>query len=252
VFDIEAKNVATSPLATFLLHYICCETLGKLLIGSRANKPPYIIFQRRADGGLEVDLRKLNPVIQRLGMPLSDDLLDTVFLSEKKTAGQRSCRVLRNAVVHELHGDYVDEVNRRIAELIEAMTKFILEVRAYILARSPLKPYRGPPMTLETAAAAKLCLMVWCKSCGHRSEPDPAEQARWYGPETPVPEWRRPLVCSQCGSRNVDMVNPMILRTAFVIALLMALGGVLSACGFSNTFNYGHGQVACENCGDEQ
>src|SRR5215472_8521725 len=32
------------------------------------------------------------------------------------------------------------------------------------------------------------------------------------------------------------------LRTAFVIALLMALGGVLSARGFKNTFNYGHGQ----------
>lgn len=48
------------------------------------------------------------------------------------------------------------------------------------------------------------------------------------------------------------MGTPMILRTAFVIAVLMALGGVLSACGFSNTFNYGHGQGACENCGDEQ
>ena len=39
------------------------------------------------------------------------------------------------------------------------------------------------------------------------------------------------------------------LRTAFVIALVMALGGVLSACGFKNTFNYGHGQGQCENCG---
>ena len=48
------------------------------------------------------------------------------------------------------------------------------------------------------------------------------------------------------------MGTPMISRTAFVTALLMALGGVLSACGFSNTFNYGHGQGACENCGDEQ
>ena len=53
-------------------------------------------------------------------------------------------------------------------------------------------------------------------------------------------------------SRDDGAVNPMILRTAFVIALLMALGGVLSACGFSNTFNYGHGQGACENCGNEQ
>jgi hypothetical protein len=41
---------------------------------------------------------------------------------------------------------------------------------------------------------------------------------------------------------NTIMVNPMILRTEFVIAMLMALGGVLSAYGFSNTFNYGHGQ----------
>jgi hypothetical protein len=74
-------------------------------------------------------LGKLKPAIQRFGISLSDEVLDTVFLSEKKTAGRRSCRVLRNAVVHELHGDYVDEVNRRIAELIEAMTKFIVEVR---------------------------------------------------------------------------------------------------------------------------
>ena len=57
----------------------------------------------------------------------------------------------------------------------------------------------------------------------------------------------------QVQKENTVIVNPMILRTAFVIALLMALGGVLSACdGFSNTFNYGHGQGACENCSDEQ
>jgi hypothetical protein len=64
----------------------------------------------------------------------------------------------------------------------------------------------GPPMTLGSAAAAHLTLSVSCKACGHRSEPDPAEQARWYGPETTVLEWRARLVCSRCGSRNVDMV----------------------------------------------
>jgi hypothetical protein len=69
-----------------------------------------------------------------------------------------------------------------------------------------MKPYTGPPMTLESAAAAHVRLMVWCKGCGHRSEPDPADQARSYGPETTVPEWHRRLVCSQCGSRDVDMV----------------------------------------------
>ena len=35
---------------------------------------------------------------------------------------------------------------------------------------------------------------------------DPAEQARRYGAETAVPDWRERLVCSRCGSGDVDMV----------------------------------------------
>jgi hypothetical protein len=72
-----------------------------------------------------------------------------------------------------------------------------------------MKPYRGPPMTLASAAAAHLRFMVWCKACGHRSEPKPAEQARWYGPETPVPDWGKRLVSQVrqpqrqlCGERD--------------------------------------------------
>jgi hypothetical protein len=66
--------------------------------------------------------------------------------------------------------------------------------------------YTGPPMTLGNAAAARVRLIVWCTECRHRVEPDPAEQARRYGAETAVPEWRERLVCSACGSRNVNMV----------------------------------------------
>ena len=61
-------------------------------------------------------------------------------------------------------------------------------------------------MTLGSAAAVHLQFMVWCTACGHRSEPDPAEQARWYGPETTVPDWGKRLVCSGCGNRNVSFV----------------------------------------------
>jgi hypothetical protein len=129
VFDIEVKNVTRSPLATFLLHYICCEALGKLLIVSRENVPPYMIFQRKTDGGLEIHLTKLKSSVHRLGVPLSDAALDTVFLSGMKTAGQRSCRVLRNAVAHELQSDHVAEVNHRIAELTKHMADFIEGVR---------------------------------------------------------------------------------------------------------------------------
>jgi hypothetical protein len=61
-------------------------------------------------------------------------------------------------------------------------------------------------MTLGNAAAARVRLIVWCKTCGHRVEPDSGEQAQRYGVETAVPEWRERLVCSACGSRDADMV----------------------------------------------
>jgi hypothetical protein len=53
-----------------------------------------------------------------------------------------------------------------------------------------VKSYRGPPMTLGNAAAARVRLIVWCKDCSHQVEPDPAEMAQRYGAETPVPDWR--------------------------------------------------------------
>jgi hypothetical protein len=61
-------------------------------------------------------------------------------------------------------------------------------------------------LTLGNAAAARVRLIVWCRDCQHQVEPDPTETAERYGAETTVPEWRERLVCSRCGSRNVDMV----------------------------------------------
>ena len=61
-------------------------------------------------------------------------------------------------------------------------------------------------MTLGNTAAARVRLIVWCKPCGHRAEPDPAEMAKQYGAGTSVLDWRDRLMCSRCGSRNVDMV----------------------------------------------
>jgi hypothetical protein len=61
-------------------------------------------------------------------------------------------------------------------------------------------------MTLGGAAAAGVRLIVWCRDCRHQVEPDPADQAQRYGAQTPVPEWRERLVCSKCGTREIDMV----------------------------------------------
>jgi hypothetical protein len=69
-----------------------------------------------------------------------------------------------------------------------------------------VKSEPGPPMTLGNAAAARVRLIVWCKDCNHQIEPDPAEMAQRYGAATTVPDWRERLICSQCGSRQIDMV----------------------------------------------
>jgi Zn finger protein HypA/HybF involved in hydrogenase expression len=61
-------------------------------------------------------------------------------------------------------------------------------------------------MTLGNAAAARVRLVIWCKECQHQVEPDPGEMAARYGAETPVLDWRERLVCSRCGSWQVDMV----------------------------------------------
>jgi hypothetical protein len=57
----------------------------------------------------------------------------------------------------------------------------------------------GLPMTLGNAAAARLRVIAWCKACQHQVEPDPAEQARRYGAEMPVLEWRERPSGGHCG-----------------------------------------------------
>jgi hypothetical protein len=69
-----------------------------------------------------------------------------------------------------------------------------------------MKSEHGPPMTLGNAAAARVRLIVWCKDCRHQVEPDPTEMAQRYGAATTVLDWSARLVCSPCGSRQIDMV----------------------------------------------
>jgi hypothetical protein len=83
----------------------------------------------------------------------------------------------------------------------------VTPVRAAGEATSPrVKAEPGPPMTLGGAAAAGVRIIVWCEACRHQVEPDPAELAERYGAGVSVPDWRDRLVCSRCGSREVDMV----------------------------------------------
>jgi hypothetical protein len=68
-----------------------------------------------------------------------------------------------------------------------------------------MKAYSGPPMTLGNAARVRVTA-CGAKECGRQVERDPAKMAARYGAETPVLDWRERLVCSRCGSREVDTV----------------------------------------------
>jgi hypothetical protein len=109
------------------LHYVCCEALGKLLIGSAKNIMPHEIF--RPYSKVTIDLRSLGPAVRRLAIPISDGELHSVFHGDMEPAGQRSCRVLRNGVIHALQSDHVAEVNHRLPELTKQMADFIEGVR---------------------------------------------------------------------------------------------------------------------------
>jgi hypothetical protein len=61
-------------------------------------------------------------------------------------------------------------------------------------------------MTLGQALAAHVRLIVWCKSCNHRAEPDVATHVAQHGAGMPVPDWARLLRCSECGERDADFV----------------------------------------------
>jgi hypothetical protein len=61
-------------------------------------------------------------------------------------------------------------------------------------------------MTLGNALAAQVRLIVWCKTCWHRAEPDVADQAARYRADTTVMDWSRRLGCSACYGNDAFFV----------------------------------------------
>jgi hypothetical protein len=64
----------------------------------------------------------------------------------------------------------------------------------------------GQPATLESTLRAHLALIVNCHHCHRQVRPDVAELVARYGPDLTLPDRGARLVCSVCGSREVDFV----------------------------------------------
>jgi hypothetical protein len=63
-------------------------------------------------------------------------------------------------------------------------------------------------ITLGAAAKTSESLIVWCRGpdCQHQNKADPADIAWIFGADLAVAEWRKRLVCSRCGSRDVEVL----------------------------------------------
>ena len=61
-------------------------------------------------------------------------------------------------------------------------------------------------MTLADIASKGVRLLIGCLACRHQVAPDLAELATRQGAATTVSDWQHRLVCSQCGSREIDIV----------------------------------------------
>jgi hypothetical protein len=61
-------------------------------------------------------------------------------------------------------------------------------------------------MTLGNAAAARARLVVWCKACRHGANPTPPSRLAGMDQRRQSLTGAKRLVCSKCGSRNVNMV----------------------------------------------
>jgi hypothetical protein len=64
------------------------------------------------------------------------------------------------------------------------------------------------PITLGAAAKTSASLIVWCRGpdCHHQNQTDPADVAQIFGADLAVAEWRKRLVCSRCGGRDVEVL----------------------------------------------
>ncbi len=121
VFREENLLVWTSDLASFLLHYFCCEALAKIVQGAKANKP----LSKTLGKGTSVKLGSLKAALRKFHLTFDHVQLKRIFEAADVAIDRKSARALRNAIVHGLAYRDVQEVHNRGKSLITDMERFI-------------------------------------------------------------------------------------------------------------------------------
>lgn len=112
-------NETDSKIAKFLYQYISCEITCKKIISLVDHIP---IKDTR------MDVRIINRCLRIYGLTFSNEIINSIFSSHDKL-GQRSCKVLRNRLVHGLEKKVLTEINDRYDRLNENMDIYLYAIK---------------------------------------------------------------------------------------------------------------------------
>lgn len=117
VIEVATKLAQESNLnhSKFLFKYVSCEVSCKRII-------------RCVDGteikDIKMDVRKIKRCFKSYGIQIDSNLLNILF-SANSTKGSKSCKVLRDSLVHELSKGTLEEIESRFTFLDNHMDKYL-------------------------------------------------------------------------------------------------------------------------------
>jgi hypothetical protein len=122
IFRREFAQVPADGVASFLLHYFCCEASARVIVAARSGKTP----QQGLDQSEKLTLRSISEAMNSYTMNVQQSILTRVFGENSSSAyTAMSARRLRDKIVHSLSEKAIEEITRRSAELYEDMQTVI-------------------------------------------------------------------------------------------------------------------------------
>ena len=118
---VSAKNA-------FIEKFTCCEILYKSMLADFKKEKGSCVDEKN----LKIDMKELPSVIRYAGLSIDKNkVLDPLFSSSGQyiKRNKKSAKQLRNAIVHKLSVEDMEEVRDRKSDLLELMNSFIEEVR---------------------------------------------------------------------------------------------------------------------------
>jgi hypothetical protein len=123
-FRDELAGVAANSVASFMLHYFCCEASARVIHAARKGKAADWAFKKH-----ELKLDDISTAITRFGALLDHDFIKRVFGEDGRAPlSAASARRIRDKIAHEMNANAIAEVRSRTLQLFDDMREVIVTV----------------------------------------------------------------------------------------------------------------------------